>query len=127
MICWRPSASSSRLAKSVAATTSRHLALNSGRVVVPVVAVARVAIEVVGLGVGDDGEVVVALLEHLGEPLRPLQLGDRDLDADLAELARQHLARALGLADRRQLEARLETVGIAASASSACALAMSNG
>src|SRR5262249_51025532 len=62
------------------------LGLELRRIVVPVVAVAGIAIEIVGLGVGDDGEVVVSLLEHLGEPLRPLQLGDRKLDADLAQL-----------------------------------------
>src|SRR5262249_47142188 len=37
------------------------LGLEGGRIVVPVVAVARVAIEVVGRGVGDDGKVVCAL------------------------------------------------------------------
>src|SRR4029450_2960221 len=89
------------------------LGLELGRVVAPVVAIAGIAIEVVGLGVGDDGEVVVALLERLGEPLRPLQLGNGELDADLAELVGDDLAGALGVAPRRQFQAGLEAVGIA--------------
>src|SRR5262245_26454930 len=64
--------------------------------VVPAEVVARVRVvhDVPGLGVADDGEVVVGLLPHLGEPPPPLDLLDLHLDADLGELAHQHLARA---------------------------------
>src|SRR5215472_6997595 len=68
----------------------RHHLLHTGELlaallVVPPEVVAGVGVvhDVPGLGVADDGEIVVGVLVDLGQPLPPLDLLDLHLDADL--------------------------------------------
>src|SRR5215468_2254794 len=84
--------------------------------VVPPEVVAGVGVvhDVPGLGVADDGEIVVGVLVDLGQPLPPLDLLDLHLDADLGELAHQHLAGAHRVVVlRRDAEDSVEAAGIA--------------
>ena len=70
--------------------------------------------DVPGLGVPDDGHVVVGVLPHLRQPLAPLDLLDLGADAHLGELAREHLGRAHRVVVlRRHLEDGVEAIGIA--------------
>ncbi len=68
--------------------------LKRGAIVAEVVFGIGVVRDVPGLGVTDDGEVVVRFLPDPRQPLPPLGLLNLDLDPDLLELARNHLARA---------------------------------
>src|SRR5499433_29535 len=84
--------------------------------VVPPEVVAGVGVvhDVPGLGVADDGEIVVGVLVDLGQPLPPLDLLDLHLDPDLGELAHQHLARAHRVVVlRRDTEDGVEAVRVA--------------
>ena len=86
--------------------------LVEGRVVVvEVIVLARIDIDVVGLGVRDDGEVVVLVGEDLLQPVGPFDRDDLQLDADLAQLRGDDLAAIAGIGDRRQLQRRLEAIG----------------
>src|SRR5690606_8362476 len=79
-------------------------------VVVEVIILARIDIDVVRLGVRDDGEVVVLAGEDLIQPLRPLDRDDLGLDADLAQLRGDDLAAKTRIGGRRQLYAGPEAV-----------------
>ena len=70
----------------------------------------RIDIDVVGLGVRDDRQVVVLVGEHLLQPVGPLDRNDLQLDADVAQLRGDDLAAVARIGHRRQLERRLEAV-----------------
>ena len=71
------------------------------------------------LGMADDGQVEVLVLEHLLQPLRPFHIDDLGLDPDRAQLRGHDLAAAPGIGGRRQRQRGLEAVVSPASASSA--------
>jgi hypothetical protein len=71
-----------------------------------------------GFGVRNDGQIEILGLEHIIEPLRPFDIGDVDIDADLAQLRGDDLAATAGIARRRQLQRQVRSL-TPASASSA--------
>ncbi len=56
----------------------------------------------------DDGQVVVLVLVDARQPLRPFDLLDLGVDADVGELGRDDLSALTGIGRRRQDEAELE-------------------
>ena len=117
--------SSVRLASSEVRFSSSDDLVEGRVVVVEVVVLARIDIDVVRLGVRDDGEVVVLVGEDLLQPVGPFDRDDLEIDADLAQLRSDDLAAKPRIGRRRQLQRRLEAVWRPASLSSSLALAMS--
>ena len=102
--------------------------LVEGRVVVvEVVVLARIDIDVVRLGVRDDGEVVVLVGEDLLQPVGPFDRDDLQIDADLAQLRGDDLAAVAGIGDGGSFSVALKPSAKPASFSSSLALARSYG
>ena len=87
--------------------------VEGGAVVAEVVVLAAVDVVVHRLDVLDDGQVELAALEHLIQPLGPFQILDLRADARLRQLRDQHLAAAPGVGARRQAQGHVDAVGIA--------------
>ena len=102
--------------------------VEGGVVVVEVVVLARIDIDVVRLGVRDDGEVVVLVGEDLLQPVGPFDRDDLQLDADLAQLRGDRPRRRGGhRATGGSFSVALKPSGWPASFSSSFALARSYG
>ncbi len=91
----------------------RQQGVEGGAVVAEIVLLAAIYVVVHRLDVLDDGQVELAALEHLIQPLGPFQILDLRADARLGQLRDQHLAAAPGVGAGRQAKRHVYAVRIA--------------
>ena len=77
-----------------------------------VVRTPAIDLDIHGLGVGDDGEIVILAFEDLIQPLRPFDRNDLRLNPDFGKLGSDDLTAAPRIGGRRQLKGQGKAAGM---------------